>query len=147
VDLYRQGYASILVLTGGDARVFGTGPREAVEVTRLAIRLGVPESATMINTEARNSYGNATGTKRLLRLASILLVSSASPLPRAVPVFTKQGLRVTPVPSDYISQDLSRESWDDIDLFDILPNENAFQNTREQWWKWRDGDLWAGRGL
>jgi uncharacterized SAM-binding protein YcdF (DUF218 family) len=104
-----------MVLTREDARVFH-GPKEAVEMSRWAVRLGVPESATMINTEARNIYGNATGTKRLLRLASILLVSSASPLPRTVPLFTKQGLRVPPVPCDYISQDLPRESWDDFDL-------------------------------
>ena len=46
VDLYQQGYAPTLVLTGGDARVFGTGPQEAVEMKRWAVRLGVPESAT-----------------------------------------------------------------------------------------------------
>ena len=131
VDLYQQGYASTLVLTGGDARIFGTGPKEAVEMKRWAVRLGVPESATMIDTEARNTYENATGTKRLLGPASILLVSSAIHLPRAVPVFTKQGFRVTPAPCDYVSRDLPRESWDDIDLFDFLPNENALQHTRE----------------
>jgi len=131
VDLYQQGYAPTLVLTGGDASAFGTGPKVAVEMKRWAVRLGVPESATMIDTEARNTYENATGTKRLLGPASILLVSSASHLPRAVPVFTKQGFRVTPAPCDYVSQDLPRESWDDIDMFDILPNENALQHTRE----------------
>jgi uncharacterized SAM-binding protein YcdF (DUF218 family) len=85
----------------------------------------------MIDTEARNTYENATGTKRLLRPVSNLLVSSASHLPRAVPVFTRQSFRVTPVPCDYVSQDLPRESWDNIDMFDILPNENALQQTRE----------------
>jgi uncharacterized SAM-binding protein YcdF (DUF218 family) len=85
----------------------------------------------MIDTESRNSYENATGTKRLLRPVSNLLVSSASHLPRAVPVFTKQGFRVTPAPCDYVSQNLPRKSWDDIDLFNILPNENALQQTRE----------------
>jgi uncharacterized SAM-binding protein YcdF (DUF218 family) len=85
----------------------------------------------MIDTEARNTYENATGTKRLLGPASILLVSSASHLPRAVPVFTKQGFRVTPAPCCYISQNLPRESWDDIDLFDFLPNDTSLQHTRE----------------
>ena len=99
VDLYQQGYAPTLVLTGGDGRIFDTGPQEAVEMKRWAVRLGVPESATMIDTEARNTYENATGTKRLLGPASIFLVSSASHLPRAVPVFTKQGFRVTPAPA------------------------------------------------
>ncbi len=131
VDLYQQGYAPTLVLTGGDGRIFGTGPKEAVEMKRWAIRLGVPESATMIDIEARNTYENATGTKRLLGPASILLVSSASHLPRAIPVFTKQGFRVTPAPCDYASQNLPRENWDDIDAFDVLPSDIALQHTRD----------------
>ena len=131
VDLFQQGYAPTLVLTGGDARIFGTGPQEAIEMQRWAIRLGVPESATRIDTEARNTYENATGTKRLIGSASILLVSSASHLPRAVPVFTKQGFRVTPAPCDYASQNLPRENWDNIDPFDVLPNDTSLQQTRE----------------
>ena len=131
VDLYQKGYAPTLVLTGGDARIFGTGPQEAIEMKRWAVRLGVPEAATKVETEARNTYENATGTKRLLGPASILLVSSASHLPRAVLVFTKQGFRVTPAPCDYVSQNLPRESWDDIDLFDFLPSESALQHIRE----------------
>ena len=131
VDLYQQGHAPTVVLTGGNDRIFGTGPPEAIEMRRWAVRLGVPESATKIDTEARNTYENATGTKRLLGPASILLVSSASHLPRAVPVFTKQGFRVTPAPCDYVSQYLPRENWDDIDLFDVLPNDSSLQQTRE----------------
>jgi uncharacterized SAM-binding protein YcdF (DUF218 family) len=131
VDLYQQGYAPTLVLTGGDGQVFGTDPQEAVEMKRWAVRLGVPESATKIDTEARNTYENATGTKRLLGPASILLVSSASHLPRAVPVFTKLGFRVTPVPCDYVSQNLPQESWDDVKPFHVIPNDIALQHTRE----------------
>jgi uncharacterized SAM-binding protein YcdF (DUF218 family) len=131
VDLYRQGYAPMLVLTGGDARVFGTGPKEAMEMQRWAVRLGVPESATKIEAESRNTYENAIGTKQLIGPAAILLVSSASHLPRAVPVFTKQGFRVTPAPCDYISQNLPRESWDEVDPFDYLPNDIALQHSRE----------------
>ena len=74
---------------------------------------------------------NATGAKRLIGSASILLVSSASHLPRAIPVFTKQGFRVTPAPCDYASQNLPRENWDDIDAFDVLPSDIALQHTRE----------------
>ncbi len=131
VDLYQQGYAPTLVLTGGNGRIFGTGPKEALEMKRWAVRLGVPESATMIDTEARNTYENATGTNRLLGPGSILLVSSASHLPRAVPVFIKQGFHVTPAPCDYVSRHLLGESWDDIDLFDFMPIDMALQYTRE----------------
>jgi uncharacterized SAM-binding protein YcdF (DUF218 family) len=131
VDLYQQGYAPTMVLTGGDASIFGTGPHEAVQMKQWAVRLGVPESATKIDTEARNTYENATETKRLLGAASILLVSSANHLPRAVLVFTKQGFRVTPAPCEYVSQNLPREGWDNIDPLDILPSDIALQHSRE----------------
>jgi len=131
VNFYQQGFAPTLVLTGGNSSVFGTGPQEAVEMKRWAVRLGVPESSTMIDTEARNTFENATGTKRLLGTASIILVSSASHLPRAVPVFVKQGFRVTPAPCDYLAKNLPRESWDDIDPFDLMPSDNALRQTRE----------------
>ncbi|MFM9906472.1 MAG: YdcF family protein, partial [Nitrospiraceae bacterium] len=65
VDLYRQGLAPLLVLTGGNARIVGKGPQEAVEMHRWALRLGLPESAVRVEAEARNTYENATGTKRL----------------------------------------------------------------------------------
>jgi uncharacterized SAM-binding protein YcdF (DUF218 family) len=131
VNLYQQGYAPTLVLTGGDARAFGMGSQEAIAMKRWAVRLGVPESATMIETGARNTYENATKTQRLLGPASILLVSSASHLPRAVPVFIKQGFRVKPVPCGYISQNLPGEAWKGADPFDFLPNDTALQHTRE----------------
>ena len=46
-------------------------------------------------------------------------------------MFTKQGFRVTQAPCDYVSQNLPRESWDDIDLFDFLPKDTSLQQTRE----------------
>jgi hypothetical protein len=46
-------------------------------------------------------------------------------------VFTKQGFRVTPAPCDYVSQNLPREGWDNIDLFDVLPSDTALHHTRE----------------
>jgi len=85
----------------------------------------------MIDTEPRNSYENATEAKRLLRPVSNLLVSSGSHLPRVGPVFTKEGFRITPAPCAHVSEDRPRESWDEIDMFNILPNENALQQTRD----------------
>jgi len=38
---------------------------------------------------------------------------------------------VTPAPCDYTTQNLPRESWDDIDPFDFLPSDVALRQTRE----------------
>jgi uncharacterized SAM-binding protein YcdF (DUF218 family) len=58
-----------------------------------------------------------------------LLVTSASHLPRAVALFTKQGFRVTPVPCDYLMQHRPEDSWNQLDPFDVLPNDRAIEHT------------------
>ena len=131
VDLYQQGLAPLLVLTGGDARIVGKGPQEAVEMHRWALRLGLPESAVTVEAEARNTYENATGTKRLIGPASILLVSAASHLPRVSAVFVKQGFRVTPAPCGYVSRNRPNEILSDLDLTAFLPSAAALHSSTE----------------
>ena len=96
---------------------------------RWAVRLGMPESALLLDSDARNTYENATRTKRLIGPASILLVSSASHLPRAVGLFRQQGFRVTPAPCDYASHNRQQDILNDRDLFDFLPNAGAVQQS------------------
>ena len=129
VDLYQQGYSDKLVLTGGNAYVFKDAPKNALEMKRWAQRLGIPDHAIVTEADSRTTYENATGTKQLLGPASILLVSSASHLPRATAVFTKQGFQVIPVPCDFLTQDRPEDSWRRLDLFDVLPNDRAIELT------------------
>lgn len=131
IDHYLQGHAARLVLTGGDGSIFGSGPKEADEMKRWAIRLGVPEQAILIEDQARTTYENATGTRRVLGPASILLVSSASHLTRATALFRKQGFRVTPAPCAFTSKNRPEDNWHELDLFDFIPNDGALQHTRE----------------
>jgi uncharacterized SAM-binding protein YcdF (DUF218 family) len=131
VDLYMRGYAPKLVLTGGDGSIFGSGPKEAPEMKRWAHRLGVPEEAILTEEEARTTYENAIGTRRLLGPASIFLVSSASHLPRATALFVKQGFRVTPAPCAYVAQNKPQDGWSDRDLFDFLPSDRALQYSQD----------------
>lgn len=130
VDLYQQGYADRLVLTGGNGLVFQTGPKEATEMKRWAKRLGVPEQAILTEEDSRTTYENASATKRLLGPASILLVTSASHLPRATALFAKQGFQVTPAPCDFVMQDRPQEGRNRMDPFDLLPSDLSIQHTR-----------------
>ena len=130
-DLFTEGRAPRLVLSGGDASIFGEGPKEAVEMKRFAIRLGVPEQAILLDERARTTYENAIGVKRVLSEGSILLVTSASHMPRAVGLFRKQGFTVTPAPCTYRVQEWPG-IWSNFDLFDLIPILGAldgFTNT------------------
>ena len=124
VDRFTEGRAPRLVLSGGDATIFGEGPKESVEMQRLAVRLGVPENAILLEDQSRTTYENAVGVKRVLGQGSILLVTSASHMARAVGLFRQQGFTVTPAPCSYRVQDWPG-IWSSLDLFDILPSLGA----------------------
>jgi uncharacterized SAM-binding protein YcdF (DUF218 family) len=119
-DLFAEGRAPRLVLTGGTAAIFGEAPKEAVEMRRLAIRLGVPEEAIVVDDRARTTYENALEVKRVLGQGSILLVTSASHMPRAAGLFRKQGFTVTTAPCTYRLQEWPNV-WSNLDLLDFFP--------------------------
>lgn len=123
-DLFAEGRASRLVLTGGDASIFGEGPKEAVEMKKFAVRLGVPENAILLDDQSRTTYENAVGTKRVLGQGSILLVTSASHMPRAAGLFRKQGFAVTPAPCTYHVREWPG-FWSNLDLLDFIPSLDA----------------------
>jgi uncharacterized SAM-binding protein YcdF (DUF218 family) len=130
VHLFAKGFAPRLVLTGGDAMIFGSGVEEATVMKRIAQQLGVREEAILLENQSRNTYENAVHTKRLLGNASILLVTSAIHVPRASALFRKQGLDVTPYACGYVAQDLPWSGWSG-DPFDFLPDDRALRLSTE----------------
>ena len=128
-DLFNQGLAPKVILVGGDASLFGRGPSEAGEMRRFANRLGVTDAAIITEELSRNTYENAINVRRLVNTGSILLVTSAYHLPRAVALFAKQGLRVTAVPCGYEAKDRPGEGLDQINVTDFLPSYHALETT------------------
>lgn len=122
-DLFREGWAPRLVLTGGDASIFGQGPKESIEMKKLALRLGVPEGTITVETRSRTTYESAVATRRMLGQASVLLVTSASHMPRALGLFRKQGLKPGGYPCGYMVQDRPGD-WSGTPL-DLLPSVGA----------------------
>ncbi|MCL6286741.1 MULTISPECIES: YdcF family protein [Streptomyces] len=82
VDLYKQGMVPLIVFTGATSPTTRERmPRgEAVHYRERALELGVPSSAVLIETEARNTGENIKFSKALLEesgahISSVLLVS------------------------------------------------------------------------
>lgn len=102
--LWRAGKAPLLVFSGGTIPYLtGSQMTEAATLCSLALEYGVDRQATLLEEVSRNTYENAVFTSELLRergLHRILLVTSASHMPRSVAVFRKQGLEVIPSPTD-----------------------------------------------
>lgn len=126
--LYAKGFAPRILFAGGDASVFGEGPQEGVEMQRLALQLGIPENAILVETSSRTTYENAVATKRILGSSSILVVTSAYHVPRAIGLFRKQGMDATSFPCSYLVKDRVEDGLD-IDLLDLLPEVNALRQS------------------
>lgn len=127
-DLFEQGLAPRLVLTGGDASIFGAGPLEAAEMAHLARRLGVPEGALVLETHSRTTYENAVRTRQLLGESSVVVVTSASHLARAQGLFRKQGLRVSGYPCGHLATDRPGD-MSNLDPFDLIPEVGAMRRS------------------
>jgi len=127
-DLYAKGFAPRIIFAGGDASIFGEGPQEGVEMQRFALRLGVPEEATIVEGRSRTTYENAVATKQILGAGSVLMVTSAYHMPRAIGLFRKQGLEATPYPCTFLAQDRGKDGWDG-DPFDLIPEVEALRRS------------------
>ena len=102
LNLYRQGYAPVLLFTGG----YGTGARfaESQVARRYAMRQGIPESAILIETSSRTTLQNLEQARLLMRehqLQHAIVVSDPLHMARALRLCRQLGIDAagSPTPS------------------------------------------------
>ena len=129
--LYQDGAAEVVLVTGGSIEWLQPEgiPPEANDMSALMQLLGVPDEALWLEVESRNTYENALYSREMLateELNDILLVTSAMHMPRSVPLFEAQGMRVTAAPTDFLVSDAE---WQHLwrggpaaTLINLLPN-------------------------
>lgn len=133
--LWKAGRAPRLVVTGGPIR--GLPTRTEGDVLReMAVNLGVPVSSITVTPRVGTTRDEAEAVRRLLpdvegRTARILLVTSASHMPRAARAFERVGLVVTRFPVDFRSAD--RLGWS-VAL--LLPTPGALMQTHTAVREW-----------
>jgi uncharacterized SAM-binding protein YcdF (DUF218 family) len=93
VELFRQGFAPVLVLSGG-----GRGAEPEAEIMRRAVLAdGVPAAAALVECRSSDTLGNARETAALLHAngwRTIMLVSDRTHLPRATLLFRLAGVEI-----------------------------------------------------
>lgn len=129
--LYHDGAADVVLVTGGSIEWLqpeGIAP-EANDMSALMQLLGVPDEALWLEARSRNTYENALYSREMLDeagLNDILLVTSAMHMPRSVPLFEAQGLRVTAAPTDFLVSDAEwQHLWHggpSATIINLLPN-------------------------
>jgi uncharacterized SAM-binding protein YcdF (DUF218 family) len=111
--LYHLGKAPYILASGGRlpwSAISDSTPAD--EMSSLLQLLGVPGNAIWLERESVNTQENAEFSKPILEehgVKTILLVTSAFHMPRAVGLFEQQGFEVIPAPTDY---DVTQADWD-----------------------------------
>ncbi|MCU0526903.1 MAG: YdcF family protein [Elainella sp. Prado103] len=104
-QLYRQGKAPLVILSGGRISWQGEGTPESGDMAKLVEALGVPASAILQDPTSLNTYENAVNVKKILDqrgIRRVLLVTSAVHMPRSIQIFKKQGIEAIPAPTDFL---------------------------------------------
>jgi uncharacterized SAM-binding protein YcdF (DUF218 family) len=135
--LYHEGRAPYILVSGGRfAWEGGQTSTPAEEMRDILMMLGVPESAILLEGASRNTQENATLSLPILQeydARRVLLVTSATHMPRSVFLFEQLGLEVLPAPTDFSISDadwqgLMRPSWETLAL-NIMPQAGYLNGT------------------
>ena len=122
--LYKQ--TRLDVYATGGAPLGQGDDAEADVMRRWLVDLGVDEADVFTESHANNTWQNATYIKALLtekQVQTVVLVTSAWHMPRAVWCFEAQGLKVVPAPTDYITLQKS------YDLRSYFPSAHVFSDS------------------
>ncbi len=121
VSLYREGLAEKILCGGsyidwleGETIVDGSVSSPATEMAEIAVMMGVPKEAILIQNKSLNTHEEAVMDMEMLKaqgISKIILVTSAAHMPRSAALFEKQGLEVIPAPTDYSYSDTQ---WEEI---------------------------------
>ena len=136
-QLYRRGVAPRILLSGGSARVAGgEGPTDAENMANVLVDIGIPREALVLEATSRNTRENALETWSILSgqgIERIVLVTSASHMPRAESVFRTVGFDVIPAPTDF---QVTQRGWAYytrphvlIQLYNMIPSAFHLERT------------------
>lgn len=134
-QLYRQGKAPWLVLSGGRIDWRGAGAPESADMAEIVKRMGVPQSAILQDPASLNTYQNAVNVRQILQsrqLKRILLVTSAMHMPRSLKIFERQGIEAIPAPTDFLVTESDFEMLDSSPqavLLNLFPDVDHLSET------------------
>jgi len=137
VDLIREGKAPWLVVSGGRVTFNADDPTppEATYAATLAEKLGVPPERIVRSEGPRNTAEEAIALRSIARergWRSLLLVTSATHLPRATATFRRlSGLTIVPVACDFQLAARSRSGGATAEslVLDLLPQASSLNST------------------
>lgn len=126
-DLFRAGKAAHIVVSAGNLPWSPAEAPEAHWIEAFLIQLGVPADAIVLESKSRNTRENATFTAPILRSRgwhTVLLVTSADHMRRAMATFRRAGITAVAAPTD-----VQGTVPTDVTVLDFLPSADALTET------------------
>ncbi|MFP4484389.1 MAG: YdcF family protein, partial [Spirochaetaceae bacterium] len=97
----HMAYGRLVVLTGGPPAGYPDAPSEARVAADLLLSLGSTEEQLLLEAESRDTWENARYVDAMICNETVILVTSAYHMARAVRSFAAHGFTVVPAPTDY----------------------------------------------
>jgi uncharacterized SAM-binding protein YcdF (DUF218 family) len=121
---YQSGKINTLVLSGGSGNLWHRQESEAALTAAYLKEGGFKTSGLLVETQSKNTFENATFTRALLGKSnkSILLVTSAFHMKRALRTFQKAGFEPVPYPTHFLAEPLRNYTLESY----LLPAAGAF---------------------
>lgn len=106
VELYKTHVVKKIVLSGGSGLVTKPEEKESTWSKDLLIRLGVPDTAIILEDDSRNTHENALFTSRILKEKNMsdghyVLITSAFHMNRAGRCFRAEGVNIDELRVDF----------------------------------------------
>ncbi len=131
IRIYRLNPGSKLIFTGYKGRE----PKSfAEQIKELALALGVPEEDILAFTGPKDTAEEAQLIAAQFSGAKLVLVTSASHMPRAMTLFQQVGLQPVPAPTEHLTKPV-RSKW-------LFPSADTLTKT-QRWLHEQLGLLWA----
>ena len=103
VELYKKGIIRHVIVSGGTGRLFTADRKEADDIYKALVLMGVPYNRITVEKESRNTHESAVAVSEMLRQSRgrALLITSCFHMRRSLSCFKKQGIDITPFSTDF----------------------------------------------
>lgn len=106
VQLYKLGKIRRILVTGGSGRLMDIGEKEADDVKRALLLMGVKEEDVLVENRSRNTHESAVEVKRILEQrgedpTACILITSAYHMPRSAACYRKLGMMMDTFTTDF----------------------------------------------
>ena len=135
VQLYKEGHVKKILISGGSGRLVDIQIREADELKKAFLLMGVPEADLLIENQSRNTYESAVEVKKILsdsiKANDCLLITSAFHMRRSLACFKKAGIPMDTFSTDFYSH--PRNFYLDTLLLPQLEGLILWQKIIKEW--------------